>query len=444
MSSTANIPDLSFPTGALEQCYALVDCNNFFASCEQLFRPELRRQPVVVLSSNDGCVIARSQEAKQLGIKMGQPLFECRQLVEQHKVHLFSSNFGLYGDISHRIMAALAEFCPRLEVYSIDEAFLDLGGCDNLLGCGSLTEYARLMRAKIRQWTGITVSIGLARTQTLAKVASYLAKRSTEANGVLNLIETESIDRILEKVEVGEVWGVGWRSSEWLTGRGILNALQLKEMNEQTIQKKMGVMGLRLLYELRGIACFTLTTRPEPSHSITSSQSFGQKINSLDKLKGAVANHVSLAAEKLRRQNLVVRMLTVTLMYHSRSGKYHRDQQSSSITLPRAINNTTEILRHAMTLTEKLYSKERPYVKAGVLFNDLIPEGQSQTTLFADQFAATPNRKLMETIDRVNHQVGRGTLKYAVQLQSKSSRAKHEHGRRRYTTSWTELATVKA
>ncbi|HOP06678.1 MAG TPA: Y-family DNA polymerase [candidate division Zixibacteria bacterium] len=435
---------IAYTPGALDRCFALVDCDNFFASCERVFRPELKNQPVVVLSSNDGCIVARSNEAKALGIGMGEPFFQCRRLIEKHRVNVFSSNFPLYGDMSRRVMAILSRFAPEMEIYSIDEAFLDLRRCDHLARCDNLTEYAHTIRDTVKQWTGIPVSIGIARTQTLAKIAAHLAKRSAKAKGVLDLTDSPFIDQALESVEVGDVWGVGWRSTEWLVGRGITNARQLRDMDDKTISRKMGVTGVRLIYELRGISCFSLTTVPPPSKSVISSQSFGHKTDSLETVKGAVASHIAAAAEKMRSQHLAAKELTVFMMTNCPDGKYGKNNHSTGISLPQATNDTAELIHYAMQAADIIHRKGYIYVKAGVMFSNLIPENHVQATLFTAPDNANKNKKLMNTIDRVNTSMGRGTLRYAVQLQALSSRAKHEHGRFRYTTNWQELVVVKA
>lgn len=435
---------VAHPTSAFDRCFALVDCNNFFASCEQVFNPKLNNQPVVVLSSNDGCIVARSNEAKALGIGMGEPFFQYRHTIEKHRVNVFSSNFPLYADMSRRIMAILTRFAPKMEIYSIDEAFLDLRGCDHLTRCDNLTEYARTIRATLKQWTGISVSIGIARTQTLAKIASHLAKRSIKARGVLDLTDSPFVDQALESVKVGDVWGVGRRTVEWFIGRGITNAKQLRDIDDKTITGRMGIMGLRLVYELRGISCFSLTTCPSPSKTIISSQSFGQKTTSLEKARGAVATHVTIAAAKLRSQHLATNALAVFLMTNHSAEKFGRNNHSVAIDLPKATNNTAELIHHAMQGTDMAYRKGHIYAKAGIMLSNLIPECHVQTTLFGTDHHTKNGRKLMDVVDRVNTSMGRGTLQYAVQLQALSSRARCEHGRRRYTTNWKELAIVNA
>ncbi|MFH1372965.1 MAG: Y-family DNA polymerase [bacterium] len=435
--------EIIYSSGALNGCIALADCNNFYASCERVFNPGLHGRPVVVLSNNDGCIVARSGEAKVLGIGMGQPFFKCRDIIEKHNVHVFSSNYALYGNMSGRVMTTLAQFTPEMEIYSIDEAFLDLNGCDRLHGHDNLTEYARTIRATVIRWTGIPVSIGIARTKTLAKIANRLAKRSVKANGVLDLVDSPYMTRVLEKVHVGDVWGIGRRSTKWLVGRGIDNARQLRDIDDRVIRKRMGVVGLRLVYELRGISCLSLETCPPPRKGIISSRSFGRQIESLEELQEAVAAYITNAATKLRKQNLAARLLTVFLTtnpYSKSDGQYNN---SIAIHLPRATNNTAELLHHAGRGMEKIFRQGFRYKKAGVMLDDLIPAGQVQATLFGDGDAGR-NKKLMATVDSVNDRIGSGALRYAVQGSTQPWRGRCKNCSPRYTSSWEELVNVTA
>lgn len=435
--------EITYPSGVLNGCIALVDCNNFYVSCERVFNPKLQGKPVVVLSNNDGCIVARSGEAKMLGIGMGQPLFKCRDIIEKHNVHVFSSNYVLYGNMSGRVMATLAQFTPEMEIYSIDEAFLDLCGSDHLYGHNDLTEYAHTICAKVIRWTGIPVSIGIARTKTLAKIANRLAKRSTRANGVLDLVDSPYMDQVLKEVHVGDVWGIGRRSTEWLIGIGINNAGQLRDIDDRVISKRMGVVGLRLVYELRGISCLSLETCPSPCKGIISSRSFGQKVESLEELKEAVAAYTTNAAIKLRKQNLVARLLTVFVTSNPYSKSDQQYSNSFVIRLPVATNDTTELLHHAVRGIEKIYKKGIRYKKAGVMLDNLIPADQVQVTLFGGGNVGD-NEKLMETVDLVNAKMGSGTLRYAVQGSTQPWRGRCKNRSPRYTSSWEELVNVAA
>ena len=435
--------EITYPPEALNGCFALVDCNNYYASCERVFNPKLRGRPVVVLSNNDGCIVARSGEAKALGIGMGEPFFQYRDVIKKHDVHVFSSNYALYGNMSERVMNTLMQFTPEMEIYSIDEAFLDLSGCNHLGKHGDLTEYAHTVRATVMQWTGIPVSIGIARTKTLAKVANRLAKKSARAKGVFNLVDSPYMDKALECVCIADVWGIGRRSVKKLKEIEVTNARQLRDIDDRLIRKKMGIVGLRLVYELRGISCLSLETCPSPRKGIISSRSFGRKIESLGELKEAVAAYVSNAAVKLREQNLAARVLTVFLTTNPYSKDDRQYSNSAVFHLPAAINNTAELIHYAVQGVERIFKEGFRYKKAGVMLDELIPADQVQITLF-DQSDAGRNKKLMETVDVVNDIMGSGTLKYAAQGSAQPWSGRCKNRSPRYTTSWKELPTARA
>ncbi|MCH7691266.1 MAG: Y-family DNA polymerase [candidate division Zixibacteria bacterium] len=465
--------EISYPPEALNQSLALVDCNNFYASCERVFNPKLNGQPIVVLSSNDACIIALSNEAKQFGIKVGEPLFEKRDIIKKNNIVVCSSNFNLYGDMSRRVMDLLSGFISDIEIYSIDEAFLNFSGhkksgrpsrrggtvgYSNAMnppqGVGdpheavssvnhSLTEYARTIRQTIQKWTGIPVSIGLARTKTLTKIASKLAKKSKKANGVLNLIDSPHLDRALEKVHVVDVWGVGIKSARKLIEKGIRNALQLRDASDNRIRHTMGVSGLRLVYELRGISCHALDNCPRPKKGILCSQSFGRKISDIAELKQAITAFVTNAAERLRKQKSAARHLTVFMLTGFSEDKQARKKQSLSIKLPAATNLSSELIRQAMKAVERIYQSGQSYKRAGVRFDDLVPSEQTQISLF-DQAASAKTSRLMETVDILNDKLGSGSLRYATQGTIHPWKAKSEMVSPRYTTCWDELAEVLA
>ncbi len=434
---------ITLPTDARNRCFALVDCNNFYASCERAFDPRLENKPIVVLSNNDGCIVARSGEAKALGIGMGQPVFKCRDIIEKHGVLVFSSNYTLYGNMSERVMNTLSQFTPEMEIYSIDEAFLNLSGCDHLGKHGDLTEYARHICATVKQWTGIPVSIGIGRTKTLAKVANRIAKKSTRANGVFNLMNSPHMDKALEWVDISDVWGIGGRSTKKLKAYGINNALQLRDIDDQLIRRQMGIVGLRLVYELREISCLSLETCTPIRKGVTSSRSFGRKIESLDELKEAVAAYVTKAAIKLRKQNLAAQILTVFLTTNPYSKNDKQYSKSVVFHLPAAMNNTVELIHYAMQGVDKIFKEGYKYKKAGVMLAELIPAEQIQTTLF-DLSNTKRKNKLTEAIDVINDIMGSGTLKYAIQGGTRPWNGKSENRSPRYTTSWKELPTAKA
>ena len=435
--------EISYPPEALNQSLALVDCNNFYASCERVFNPKLNGQPIVVLSSNDACIIAMSNEAKRFGIKVGEPLFEKRQIIEKNNIVMCSSNFSLYGDISRRVMDVLSRFISDIEIYSIDEAFLNFSGCAKLDKGKDITEYARTIRQTIHKWTGIPVSIGLARTKTLTKIASKLAKKSTRAKGVLNLIDSPHLDKALGKIHVVDVWGVGTKSARKLIEKGIRNALQLRDANDNRIRHTMGINGLRLVYELRGISCHSLDNCPRPKRGILCSQSFGRKVTDIAELKQAITAFVANAAERLRKQKSAARHLTVFMLTGFSEDKQVEKNQSVSIKLPTATNLSSELIRQAMKAVEKIYQNGQSYKRAGVRFDDLVPSEQTQISLF-DQAASLKSSRLMKTVDILNDRLGSGSLRYATQENIHPWRAKSEMVSPRYTTCWAELAEVLA
>jgi len=433
---------LRFPPEATEQVYALVDCNNFYASCERAFDPKLKDVPIVVLSSNDGCIVARSNEVRAMGVGMGEPYFKYKEIIEGNNVKVFSSNFTFYGDMSRRVMSTLMQFAPEMEIYSIDEAFLNLAGCDHLRGKPDLTEYAREIAATVRKWTGIPVSVGLAPTKTLGKLANYLAKKKPESGGVMNLLDRSIRDAALESAPVGAIWGVGPKSTEYFERIGVKTARALRDLDDEMVLRKMGAAGLRPLYELRGFSCSDLDTRLQPSRKrITSSGSFGRRLKSLSEIKGAVAGHVAIAARKLRRQKSATQILTVYLLTRSFGQKPTDKSRSFKVRLRRPTNNSSEIIPYALKAVETIYEPGSEFRKAGIFVDNFIPEDQVQSLLFRTEQPGH-SRELMQTIDKINRRLGRGTIKYAAQLPAQWTGARCEHASPRYTTNWDELVEV--
>lgn len=417
---------------------ALVDCNNFYASCERVFNPKLERQPVVVLSNNDGCVVARSNEAKALGIGMGVPEFQIRPLRDAHDVQVFSSNYALYGDMSQRVMACLEQFCPDLEIYSIDEAFLSLSGFTSR----NLTDYGHTIRATVKRWTGIPVSVGIAETKTLAKVASRVAKRTPDTGGVFDLRTCPDRDALLGRLAVEDVWGIGVNYARFLTQHGIGTALQLRHADDQFIRTHMGIVGLRLIMELRGISCLELEQCPAPKQGITYSRAFGKMVATLAEMEEAVSSYTARAAEKLRAEQMAVTVLTVFL--HTNQFQ-DTPQYSNSITLklPVATDTTQELIRSALLGIRKIYRDGFAYKKAGVMFTGLVPASQIQTDLF-DQQDRARSKKLMVALDSINNRFGSGTLHYASSGITKAWRTQFRQRSPAYTTNWDDLPIVKA
>lgn len=415
--------------------FAIVDCNNFYASCERVFNPKLNHRPVVVLSNNDGCVVARSNEAKALGIPMGIPEFQIRQLIKKHQIAVFSSNYTLYGDMSQRVMDTLGTLCPDLEIYSIDEAFLSLCGFQSR----NLADYGRLIRARVKQDTGIPVSVGIAPTKTLAKIAGGIAKKSD--SGVFDLTGADR-NSILAQTEVADIWGIGRAHTHFLHSHGIMNALQLSEASDQFIRKHMGVVGLRLVMELRGVSCLELEQCPSPKKGITCSRSFGRSIIKLHEMEEAVSSYTSRAAEKLRREKLSVSSLSVFL--HTNQFK-DAPQYSNALTftLPAPTDSTPELIAAALEGIRRIWRDGFAYKKAGVMFLSLVPASQIQTSLFdtADRSRA---KTLMATLDAINHRFGSGTLQYASSGIAKEWKASFNHCSPAYTTRWDELPIAHA
>lgn len=417
--------------------FALVDCNNFYVSCERVFNPQLIDKPVIVLSNNDGCAVARSNEAKTLGIEMGVPVFQIKDIIHKNDVRVYSSNYALYGDMSNRVMQTLTKFTPEMEVYSIDEAFLDLSSFNR----GDLTDYGREIKTTVERWTGIPVSVGMAGTKTLAKIANRLAKYSKKANGVLDLSGSEYLDRALEMTKVGDVWGVGRRYAKFLISNGIINALQLRDSNEKFIKQKMGVVGIRLLNELRGISCYPLEQSPQQKRSITVSRTFRKGVESLDELHEAAAAYVSSGAAKLRKEKMVAGVLTVYVMTNRFKEDYYYNSVSTN--LPVRTSDTAELIGYVRAGLGKIYKKWCQYKKVGILLNDLGPENVIQASFF-DRVDRLRARRLMQAVDGINGYMGSGVIQYgAVGLSHNQSwRGSCDHRSGSYTTHWDQLLEV--
>ena len=415
--------------------FALVDCNNFYASCERVFNPRLNGKPVIVLSNNDGCVVARSNEAKALGIGMGVPEFMVRNIIRAHHVQVFSSNYALYGDMSQRVMETLGQFCPDLEIYSIDEAFLSLSAFRSR----NLAEYAATIRATVKQWTGLPVSIGIAETKTLAKIAGDVAKKTP--GGVFDLLTYPDRESLLDQTPVADVWGIGKAHSKFLHGHGIGTALEMSRVDDQFIKRHMGIVGLRLVMELRGLSCLELEQCPPPKKGITCARSFGKAITKLSEMEEAVSNYVTRAAEKLRSEQLLVTTLTVFM--HTNQFK-DDPQYSNSLTvkLPVATDTTHELITAALQGIRKIWRDGFAYKKAGVMFVGLVPADQIQANLF-DGNDRTRAKKLMAALDSINERFGSGTLQYASSGIAKEWKATFNRRSPAFTTSWDELPVAR-
>jgi len=423
-----------------KEIFALVDCNNFYASCERVFNPGLRGRPVVVLSNNDGCVVARSNEAKALGIGMGVPAFEVEEIIRKNGVEVFSSNYALYADMSSRVMETLSAFTPDIEVYSIDEAFLNLAGFDCSLtppvedGSG-LTDYGRKIWRTVKQWTGMPVTVGIARTKTLAKIANRVAKKSAKANGVLDLTDSPYLNKVLAETPVEKVWTVGIRTALKLKGAGIKTALGLRDANIGWIRQKFGVVGVRTVYELRGISCYPLEQNPPVKKSIAVSRMFGKPVESAEELKEAIASYASRAGEKLRGQGLAAGVMTVYVT----TSRFIESRYFNSHTVEFAVatSDTIELIRNACRCIDRLYRKGCAFKKCGIIFNALVPENRAQKALF-DNADRLKSQRLMRVIDSINTRLN-SPLQWAAEGLAQSWRVKFKRRSCRYTTRWDEL-----
>ncbi len=415
--------------------YALVDCNNFYASCEKVCNPALAHRPVVVLSNNDGNVIARCPKAKSLGIAMGAPFHQCKDIITRHNVAVFSSNYALYGDMSRRVMDTLATCAPHVEVYSIDEAFIL---CD--VPFKEAEEYARSVKQKVLQWTGIPVSVGMGATKTLAKLANHIAKKSTQ-NGIFVLGGDSYCKSLLETINTAEVWGIGSRYARMLQGYNICNVWQLMQADDSFIKKKMTVVGLRTVYELRGIPCIGWEDAPPPKKAIVSSRSFGRPVESVYELDEAVAHYSAIAAGKLRRQQSAAGTVTV---FVSTNPFKDEPQYSSSATVVLDVHSayTPDIIAASHTALHTIYRQGYRYKKVGVMLTDIVSSQELSPTLFLSMHNYQKRYRLMQTLDSVNREHGRGTVYFASEGMVRPWSMRRKFLSPRYTTHWDEIPVV--
>lgn len=417
--------------------YAIVDCNNFFVSCERVFNPKLVGKPTVVLSNNDGCVIARSNEAKLLGIPMGEPFFKVKDIVRSHGVRVLSSNHTLYGDMSQRVMNVLDDYSADVEHYSIDEAFLDV----SWVKPNDLKDYAKELREKVFKWTGIPVSVGIGPTKTLAKLANFTAKKCPGAKGVYILNHPEVHQDVLQSIDVGEVWGVGRRWKKFLKKHGILTADDLRKAEVSWAQQHMSVVGARVVQELRGTSCIPLDMMISEKKSITVSRSFGKKVTQFDPLREALTGYVTRAAEKLRQTNQVARHMTVYIRTGNFVGQQTRYTPAINVSLPHPTSYTPDLIQHAVAALRKIYKSEYAYKKAGVVLSDFIAKDKVTPDLF-DERDTKKQDQLMGAIDFINLRQGKGVIHFAGSNMQSEWKAKREFCSPAYTTSWEEIPRV--
>lgn len=418
--------------------FALVDCNNFYASCEKLFRPDIKDRPVVVLSNNDGCVVARSKEAKALGIKMGVPAFQIRTLMKQHGIIAFSSNYALYADMSSRVMQTLEAMAPSVEVYSIDEAFLDLTAIDNVI---AFSDFGHQIKSTVANNTGMAVCVGIAPTKTLAKLANYAAKKFLATNGVLDLTGRARQRKLMAITPVNEVWGVGGRLNKRLAELGISTALDLANADPKRMRKHFSVVMEKTISELNGVSCIALEQVAPAKQQIMCSRSFGEVVTDKQVMQQLLSGYVGRAAEKLRAEKLSCRHLQVfvrTSLFR-KDGNQYSNAASTRLTI--ATDDTRILTKSAMLLLDHIWKADIPYAKAGVMLTELSEKQIQQ----ADLFNVSPDSKskqLMELMDRVN--AGKyGKIWLASQSKQSPWTMKREHLSPPYTTHWDSLPTAR-
>ena len=412
---------------------ALLDCNNFYASCERIFRPDLISKPVIVLSNNDGCVIARSNEVKKMGINMGIPLYQIKKIVKQYQINLFSSNFSLYGDISMRIMEIIKNDISNVEIYSIDEAFIDLSHIKDEM----TEEYGKKIRERVLKWTGIPTSVGISCTKTLSKVANHVAKKNKA--GVIFL--KKDIDEILKKFEISDVWGVGRQLSKLYIKNGIDNAYKLKNISNTWVKKSTNVLGAKTVMELRGIPCIDLETEETKRKSCCVSRSFGKKVESLDKLKESITTHCLNAAEKIRADDQVAKTITVFIRTSPFDERRRYYSNSKTLDFPIATSNSIEMIKNAVKALNSIYKDGYMYQKAGVILSNLKDAKNNSDNLLTP-ILEDKSKTLMQAIDYTNMKYGRYAVSIAQAGLSKGWKMRREHSSKIDTASFDSLPVI--
>ena len=446
--------------------FALVDANNFYVSCHRVFNPSLKGRPVVVLSNNDGCCVARSNEVKALGVKMGTPWFQLDDLAKQHGIIALSSNYALYGDLSQRFMRILAQFSPGQEVYSIDECFLDFTGLNHI----DLTEYGQTIRRRVLQWVGLPVCVGIAPTKTLAKLANHVAKKRDQYQGVFDYsrLSQGQQDELLAGIQASEVWGIGHRLSERLARLGINTVKDLRDADTKTLRRQFSIVVERTVLELRGVSCLDLEEVAQAKQEIISSRSFGKLVVKLDDLQQAVASYTARAAEKLRRQHSVAGAIQVFLQTNPHKTGEPQYHPSIVIPLVEPTADTGSLVSHALRGLKRIYQPGYRYQKAGVMLMGLSDPKASQLDLFGQPFFPSgwsgpsprfdqaptfdhaseqtrqKSQRRMETLDQINRKLGRGTLRLAAEGFQHAWKTRTDYPSPRYTTRWAELPIAHA
>lgn len=427
----------------MKNIFALVDCNNFYVSCERIFNPKLENKPVIVLSNNDGCCVARSNEAKKLGIKMGEPFFKVKELVAKNNIQVFSSNYELYGDVSNRVVQTLFTFTPDIEVYSIDEAFLNLKNLD-------IPDYYSKgleIRERILKWVGVPVSVGIAPSKTLCKIANEIVKKNKDYKGVMSLINKseEEIDEVLKQIDVCDVWGIGRQYSKKLYEEKINTAYDFKYSNPKFIQKIMTINGLRTQEELKGISCIPIMQEIPDKKGICSSRSFGKYVTNFEEIREAVSSYTTTASEKLRNQNSKCYKITVFIRTNPFRKNDKQYANSKSYNFLESTSYTPDLIKAATYLLKQIYKEGYQYQKAGVFLTEIVPEEESQKTLFnMDLFQYKSPKKdfLIRKVDEINSNLGNNSIIFASSGIKKEWKMKTEKRSPRFTTNFNELLQV--
>ena len=416
---------------------ALVDCNSFYVSCERLFNPSIAKKPVVVLSNNDGCVISRSTEAKILGIKMGEPYFKVEKIVKKNDVKIFSSNYSLYGDISRRVMKTLKQFSSEIEIYSIDEAFLNLSSIKH----ENLLEYGYQIRKTVLKWTGIPTSIGIATTKTLSKAANHIAKK--DLSGVVSLINKKKIEEILKQIKINDVWGVGKQLTKFYIKNGINTAYDLRNISTNWIKKNTNVLGSRTVMELQGVPCISLDSHQEKRKNCCVSRSFGSKVTKLEELKESITTHCLNAAEKIRNDNQTTKKITVFIRTSPFQKKDYYYANARNIDLPIRTNDSIELIKQALIGLKYIYKKGYKYQKSGIILSELKDIALYKKNLFSEILSEEKRTNLMKAIDRTNFKYGRNALSIAQAGLKKKRNIKRQHSSKIDTACFELLPSVR-
>lgn len=421
---------------------ALIDVNNFYVSCERVFNPKLKNKPVVVLSNNDGCAVARSNEVKALGVGMGAPWFKFKTLAKQHGIVAYSSNYALYADMSNRVMNILRQFSPDQEIYSIDESFLDLTSFQHK----DLTQYGQTMRDTILQWTGLPVSVGIGATKTLAKLANHCAKKRTEFNGVcdFNTMTQQDLDALLQQIDICEIWGIGRKLAPKLQALGFNTVLDLKQADPETLRQKFSVMMEKTIRELNGIVCVELEEVTPNKQQIVCSRSFGVPVQDMESLSESISLYMTRAAEKLRKQQSYAGALHVYI----RTSPFKENQPFYSngltVTLPSPTDDTRKLVSVALWVLKRIYRTGYQYAKAGVILSELVPMQGCQTDMFQVQTnTESKSDKLMQAMDSINRKMGKESIKLASEGFKRPWKMKQGNKSPNYTTEWGDLIVTR-